>query len=373
VAPLAGNGDVKPVVWHLVDAMGDADELWGKERVIAEIVLAQRGAGHVDPRVICFTRSGLSRLCMAQGIRVEQLEPRPSRIPHHSLPALLNILRTTPGAVLHTHGYKANIVGRLARLAGAPLSRVVATCHGWPDETPATRTYNVIDRWSAFLSDATTVPDDGMLRRFPAFVRLRARHVANAIPDREPASPQRRSEARTRFAWAPAAFVAGTIGRLTHEKGVPDALLAAGALRAHGVVWAFAGSGPLEAALRGAGVHVACAGYVTPSGPFLDGLDAFVQSSHSEGLSLALLEAMRAGLPIVATGVGATCSAVRDGVEALIVPARDPGALTAALVKLIDDRPLRERLGAAARARFEQMYRIERQAHDFELVYALPS
>lgn len=366
-------GDVKPVVWHLVDAMGIGDELWGKERIIAEIILAQRRTGHVEPRLICFTTSGLSRFCREHGIHVERLEPYPNRIPHRSLPALLKLLRTTPGAVLHTHGYKANIVGRLARLAGAPLSRVVATCHGWPDETAATRTYNAIDRWSTFLSDTTTVPDDGMLRRFPPFVRARARHVANAIPDRAPASPLRRGEARARFGWDPAAFVAGTIGRLTHEKGIPDALAAAGSLRDRNVVWAFAGSGALEAVVRSAGDHVVYAGYVTPSGSFLDGLDAFVQSSRSEGLSLALLEAMRAGLPIVATGVGATSSAVRNQVEALVVPARDPTALARALAKLIDDRALRERLGAAARARFERLYRIERQADEFELAYGLRS
>ncbi|HYZ16446.1 MAG TPA: glycosyltransferase family 4 protein [Candidatus Acidoferrum sp.] len=361
------------VVWHLVDAMGTGEELWGKERVVAEIMLAQRRAGHLDPRLICFTAGGLSRFCAAAGIHVERLESSPSRIPHRSLPALLAILRTTPGAVLHTHGYKANIVGRLARLSGAPLARVVATCHGWPDETPATRTYNILDRWSAFLSDATTVPDGRMLRRFPAFARTRARHVANAIPDREPTSPQRRREARARFGWDPGAFVAGTIGRLTPEKGVSDALLAAESLRSDGVVWAFAGSGPLEPALRAAGDHVACAGYVTPSGPFLDALDAFVQSSHSEGLSLALLEAMRAALPIVATDVGATCSAVRDDVEALIVPPHDPDALAAALRRIVRNPSLGQRLGAAARERFERSYRIERQAHDFELAYGLSS
>jgi glycosyltransferase involved in cell wall biosynthesis len=373
MAPGSRDRDVKTVVWHLVDAMGSGNELWGKERVVAEILLAQRRTGNLDPRLICFTAGGLSRFCAAEGIHVEQLELAPHRIPHRSLPALLAILRTTPAAVLHTHGYKANIVGRLARLTGAPLARVVATCHGWPDETPATRTYNVLDRWSAFLSDTTTVPDGGMLGRFPPFVRTHARHVANAIPDREPASPQRRGEARARFGWEPAAFVAGTIGRLTHEKGVADALAAADTLRSRGVVWAFAGSGPLEPAVRAAGDHVACAGYVTPSGPFLDGLDAFVQSSHSEGLSLALLEAMRAGLAIVATGVGATCSAVRHEVEAVIVSPRDPQALAAAVARIADDPALGGRLGAAARDRFERFYRIERQARDFELAYGLSS
>jgi glycosyltransferase involved in cell wall biosynthesis len=363
---------VRTIVWHLVDAMGTADELWGKERIIAEVIRTQRADARLEPRLICFTDGGLARACAAQQVPVVQLERRARRVPYRSLPALLRILRTAPGAVLHTHGYKANIVGRLARLAGAPVSRVVSTCHGWPDETRATRTYNMLDRWTSVLSDATTVPDDAMLRRFPAFARVRVRHVMNAVPERAPATEERRRAARERFGWGARSFVVGTIGRLTPEKGVLDALDAAARLRSRPLVWAFAGSGPLEGVLRTAGEHVCCAGYVRPSGGFLDGLDLFVQSSRSEGLSLALLEAMSAALPIVATNVGATSAAVDDEREALLVPGRDPAALAAAVARVHDDPALRARLGRAARARFDPAFRIERQAHEFEAAYELP-
>jgi glycosyltransferase involved in cell wall biosynthesis len=374
VAPAAaGEPGVKTVVWHLVDAMGSGDELWGKERIIIEVIRTQLRDTRVEPRLICFTAGGLARACAALGVPVVQLEPRASRLPHRSLPALLRVLRGTAGAVLHTHGYKANIVGRMARLAGAPVVRVVATCHGWPDESRATRTYNILDRWTAVLSDATTVPDEAMLRRFPAFARARVRRVMNAIPERAPASAELRRAARERFGWDAQTFVVGTIGRLTPEKGVLDALAAAAALRSRRIVWAFAGSGPLEGLLQGSGEHVRCAGYVTPAGPFLDALDLFVQSSRSEGLSLALLEAMSAALPIVATGVGATTSAVADEKEALVVPARDPAALATAITRLHDDPALRLRLGRAARERFDPAFRIERQAREFELAYGLPS
>ena len=144
------------VVWHLVDAMGAGEELWGKERVVAAVLLAQRAEAW-DARLICFTPGALSRYCAARGIPVAHLEERARRSPTRSLPALLRVLAGTPGAVLHTHGYKANLLGRIARLRGAPLGRVVATCHGWPDETLMTRAYNVLDRWSAFLSDVTTL------------------------------------------------------------------------------------------------------------------------------------------------------------------------------------------------------------------------
>jgi glycosyltransferase involved in cell wall biosynthesis len=358
------------VVWHLVDAMGVGEELWGKERVIADVLAAQQRAGF-DPRLICFGRSGLEAFCRRLGFPAHRLEAVSHRIPRRALPALLAILRREPGAVLHTHGYKANIIGRIARLAGAPISRLVATCHGWPNETRATRTYNALDRWSAFLSDAVTVPDRVMLGKFPRFARQHAMHVANGIPDWPPATGPRRDEARRRFEFPADAFIVGSLGRFSEEKGISEALVALGDPRCKGILWAFGGSGALEWAIRGFGPSARCAGFVTPSHELLDGLDAYVQTSRSEGLSLGLLEAMRAALPIVATDVGATSFAVRDEREALLVPPRDLEALVSALVRLRENPQLCRQLGDAARARFEQHFRIERVAGDFLRAYGV--
>lgn len=356
------------VVWHLVDAMGGGEQLWGKERVVVAVLLEQRAAAGCDARLITFTPGALSQHCAARGVPVAHLEERSRRWPVRALPALMRILSETPGAVLHTHGYKANVLGRLARLGGAPIARVVATCHGWPDETVMTRAYNVLDRWSAFLSDVTTVPDGAMLARFPALARPRAVHVANAIPDREVASPETRAAARRAFGWD-GICVAGLVGRLCEGKGTYDALAVAADPRCSGIVWAFAGGGPLQGEVERAGPPVRSVGYLTSTASFLDAIDVYVQASHSEGLSLALLEAMRAALPIVATAVGATAAAVRDGVEALLVAPGDRDALAHALARLRDDAPLRARLGAAARARFEEHFRVARQVSEFAHAY----
>ncbi|MDB5027564.1 MAG: glycosyl transferase group 1 [Candidatus Eremiobacteraeota bacterium] len=359
---------MSPVVWHLVDAMGAGEELWGKERVIADVVAAQRERG-IDAGVISFAPSGLSRYMRHQGLPVKELEDVSRRIPRRSLPALVSILRARPGAVLHTHGYKANVVGRLARLLGAPIARLVATCHGWPDETPATRRYNALDRWSSFLSDTTTVPDPAMLGKFPRIVRGRAVHVANAIPDSPRPTASDRATARKRFGLADGNLVAGTLGRFSEEKGIPEALRAAADPRSDGIVWAFGGSGPLEWCLRESGPRVRCVGYVHAVASYFAALDVFVQTSRSEGLSLALLEAMRAALPIVATDVGATSYVLRDGHEAILVPAYDPNAIVDALVRLRDDPALRRVLGDAARARFESEFRVDRVVRDFLHAY----
>lgn len=76
--------------------------------------------------------------------------------------------------------------------------------------------------------------------------------------------------------------------------------------------------------------------------------DVFVFPSHYEGFGVAIVEAMAARLPIVTTAVGVALDSLEDGTSALLVPKRDPHALTVALERLIDDAGLRRRLGEGA-------------------------
>jgi glycosyltransferase involved in cell wall biosynthesis len=92
----------------------------------------------------------------------------------------------------------------------------------------------------------------------------------------------------------------------------------------------------------------------------LAAFDVFVLPSFAESHSIGLLEAMRAGKPIVATGVGGNTESVRDGREAIIVPPGDATALAEALSRLLGDSSARERLRQAARQRFESEFSLER-------------
>jgi len=80
----------------------------------------------------------------------------------------------------------------------------------------------------------------------------------------------------------------------------------------------------------------------------------------NEGQPLVVLEGLSAGLPVVATASGGLAETVRDGVDAIIVPKHDPGAIAAALTRLLQDPALRARMGAAARDRFEGEYTLDR-------------
>jgi glycosyltransferase involved in cell wall biosynthesis len=350
-------------VLHVVDAMGGSEHLWGKERVVGLLMHEQRRSGAVEPHVATFADGTLAAALAAEGFPVTVLGT--GRLPAGALRNVARMVRRDGIQVVHSHGYKANVLMRLLRVTGAlPGVRLVSTCHGWVDSTAALRAYNALDRRSAFLSDITTVPDPAMLAAFPAFSRTR--HVANGIPELEDA-PAIAPDADVR---AGATFVAGTLGRISVEKGIPDFLAAAATCPDPEVTFTVAGAGNLSARVAAAGDNVRYAGYFARPDTYLHQLDVYVQASHHEGLSLALLEAMRAGKPIVATDVGATRAAVVDRESGLLVPAQRPDRLLDAVLAIKRDLSLGRRLGAGARRRFLNEFQLQTQHDRFLTIYA---
>jgi glycosyltransferase involved in cell wall biosynthesis len=113
----------------------------------------------------------------------------------------------------------------------------------------------------------------------------------------------------------------------------------------------------VEAGLRAQASRLGVSGFVHFPGcvedvrPWLAVFDLLVQPSRSEGLSLAVLEAMAMGLPVVATDVGGMAEAVKDGVTGRLVPAENSVALATALKAVLGDRTRMEELGLAGRER----------------------
>jgi glycosyltransferase involved in cell wall biosynthesis len=340
-------------VAHLVDAMGGNRHLWGKERVVALLMREQRDCGTVAPALITFSPGLLTERLEREGFPVAALSSGPSHGIAGTIGRLAEVLSRTPADVIHSHGYRANIVARALRLSGRARGvRIVSTCHGWVVSTSKLRFYNTMDRWTSMLSDVITVPDARMLASLPPVARRR--HVPNAVPELEIDGD---AEAFER----PGEFVVGTLGRISDEKGIPELLSAARAFPDPGVMFVLAGDGERTDDVRKAGSNVMYAGYFTRPERYLAALDVYAQVSRSEGLSLALLEAMRAGKPIVATAVGATGDAVTHGESALLIPPLRADALRDAILTLRADPALAARLGRNARARFEADFRIQRQ------------
>jgi glycosyltransferase involved in cell wall biosynthesis len=157
------------------------------------------------------------------------------------------------------------------------------------------------------------------------------------------------------------AIVIGVASRFDSVKGIDFLLRAMASVRERGVksLLLMLGEGPLRETLRSRAASLGIADFVWFVGPqtnvpeWLHAMDVFALPSLFECHSIALLEAMRAGRAIVATNVGGTPETVRDNVEALLVPPADSKALAEKLAVLAGDQRLRERLGNAARERFD--------------------
>ena len=169
------------------------------------------------------------------------------------------------------------------------------------------------------------------------------------------------------------------MGRIEREKGIPELLAALASPAVAGLAWSIrlAGLGDAapferEAAALGIGDRVEFVGWVPPETIYgwLEECDVFVLPSHREGLSMAVLEAMAYGLAVVTTPVGAHPEAIENGIDGVLVPAGDVGALAAALERVIGDESLRGRLQAGARARFLRDFRIDAYCRKLDAIYA---
>ena len=155
------------------------------------------------------------------------------------------------------------------------------------------------------------------------------------------------------------------LGQINQAKGVFDLIEAVAILAEqakHRFHVTIAGHGDLAPAMsaadeRGITAHVTFPGWVGPEqrDACLAEADLFLLPSYFEGLPMSLLEAMSWGLPSIATSVGGIPDVLDDDVEGLLVTPGDVEALAAAMLRMIDDPALRQRLGAAARRRIEPL------------------
>jgi glycosyltransferase involved in cell wall biosynthesis len=170
------------------------------------------------------------------------------------------------------------------------------------------------------------------------------------------------------------------VGRLSSEKGLSDLLHAWASVKARAarrIKLRVIGDGPQEKELQalslalGLGETVEFFGYCGDVHAELAKANLFVLPSYAEGNSNAILEAMSAGLPIVATRVGGASIQIGSDGERFLVPPGDRPALAGALLEFIEDEALRLRLGAAMRTRIESMFAIDRVAAIYEQAYEL--
>jgi len=356
-------------------------------------LLATGGTGGAQESAIAIllhldqSRFEVEAVCLTEGRTVERLRELsigvtviPGRDDRSTVRELVAYLRRREIDILHAHLFRAELLGtRAAQAAGTPV--VVATAHSSRVRSPAD-----------IAALAAVTPSINRLivpsAAIAAKVRAEGRGAAEitVVPngvDLDRFSPHRSSldmaALRDALGIPPDAFLIGVVARLDPEKGhrylvealpaiieaVPNAwLLLVGEGSQTDALRAQAGSLPLAA-----GQRVVIAGFQTEIEAVTQAMDVAVLPSVREAQGLALLEAMAAQRPVVASAVGGIPETIRGGADGLLVPPAQPDALAAAIIRLARDASLRDRLAASGRRRAEDEFNVTASVRQLETIY----
>ena len=342
-------------VLHLIDTGGPG----GAETLLHRLVADFAAAGHKN--VVVISRDSW----LAD--RIRELGISPIILPSEGsfnvgyLRALLRLIRESGPDIIFAHLYGSAIYGSIAgRIAGVP---VVTVLHGQSDVDPAARFATLkalVVRGGARRIVFVSAQLARELATRLGLDRQRLEIIENGI-NVEAFRPGQDPTLRRELGLAADALVVGAIGNVRAPKAY-DVLLDAARIVCDQTdkvrfVVAGQGDGVLHEALQaqrerlGLGGRFYFLGFRSDTSSILRGLDLFVLSSRTEGFSIACLEAMACGVPVVATRSGGPEAIVVDGESGLLVPPGSPAALADAMLRLLEDRRLRQRLADGGRTR----------------------
>jgi glycosyltransferase involved in cell wall biosynthesis len=300
------------------------------------------------------------------GVAVECIGSRDTSIVR-SVITLRRRLKALRPDVIHTHNEKAHIRGALATLALRRAPALVHTRHGESRAAGWAALANRLAVWrSGFVISVSEKAS--AISRAEGAPSHRVRVIRNGID----VTHQRRAippdSMRTRVI---------AVGRLTPVKDLPTLLRAVRIVADANPSFRLdvVGDGPSRPALERLRRQLRLEPHLTFHGArddvrrVLGEANLLVQSSLSEGISLTLLEAMAAGVPIVATDVGGNPEVVDRGVTGLLVPPSDPESLAAAILTVLDDHGLAQRMSEAARTRAERHFNVRHMAASYQDLY----
>ena len=346
----------------------------GTERLVVEIATRLR---HRMPMAVCCLDAPGAWAAQLEsvGVSVVALHREPGFRPALAF-KLARLARQLDIDVMHCHHYSPFVYGRLAACL-RPACRVIYTEHGRLSDAPPSRKRRLVNPLlTAAVYELVAVSHDLRSHLLSEGMPSRMRVVWNGIDPGEEPSPPARHAARAELG-VDAAFVVASVARLDTVKDLATLIRAVAIARttAPALRLVLIGDGAERAQLDSVArlenvsdaVHFM--GHRDDSRTLLAGADVYANSSTSEGISLTILEAMAAALPVVATRVGGTPEVVLDGQTGRLVDARDPAALAAALVALSRDRAAAGAMGEAGRQRVRQYFAIDRMVDEYAAMY----
>ncbi len=333
--------------------------------------VALRGAMALDPdrfEVVFLTGPGgpLAERAARAGFEVLTLRHmRPELAPadaYAGVRELRSLLEVGRFDVVHTHSTKAGALGRLAARA-AHVPAVVHTFHGFPfhDFQSAARRTAYIDAerrlgriTDRFIGVGEAVAAEAVRLGIapPEKMRVIPVSVEGRTVVRSPATA---AAGRRRLGIPGGALLIGTVGRIDAQKAPHHFIEAVARMARPDVHAVWIGGGPLRAEMdelvrrHGLGARVHLVGERDDVPDLLPALDVFVMTSLYEGLPCAIVEAMRCGLPVVATAVNGVPELVVPEQTGLLARAGRPREVAAAVGRLLDDPGARRRMGEHAR------------------------
>jgi glycosyltransferase involved in cell wall biosynthesis len=350
-------------VLHLVSSGG----LYGAEQVILNLAGDKNTASYIGAlHNIHGPNLDIIDVAKEKEIRGVVFKSR-GRIDVRTIKEIRRFLQDNEIEILHTHGYKSDIVGFFAVLSGK--TKWVATNHVWHPISGKLRLYETIDAIVLrFAKRVVAVSDEirGDLISVnvpPQNIRVIYNGIDTARFGRLNSVAALKSTLGVRLQ----DFVITMVGRLSPEKGHRLFLEAASRIASckHDVSFLIVGDGPMKDELRREARRLNLDGRVIFTGfrkdiPAIYALsDLIVNMSSIEGLPITVLEAMASGVPVIAARTGGIPTVIKDNETGLLIESHDVGALTRAIGTLIDDRQKRERLVAAA-------YEVVTKNHSFD-------
>lgn len=342
----------------------------GLERAVELLAAGQVARGHRVEAVLLLDPVGdpppLLAALEAAGVPVTPVRV-PARFYWREVRAVGYALQTSRSTILHAHGYRADVLSvRAARDQGAAL---VSTAHGFTGNDAKNRFYEWLDRRVLRRYDAVLAVSEPLRNLLvhsgvdPARVSVIPNGVAAA-------APRSREDACRALGLSPDRRYVGWVGRMTREKGADLLVESLRPLAGQLAEVVVIGDGPERPAVEAAaGAGFRFAGLVPEAATYLSAFDVMVLSSRTEGTPMILLEAVQAGVPVVAFAVGGVPDVLENG-AGWLVPPGDETSLRESVAHALQDPEARSTRARAARLRVEERFGLESWLDRVEEIYA---
>lgn len=361
-------------------------QMGGAERAILQLANSLKDSAF-NPIVTSFVQDWKPHNAFIEALKAQDTNirtitmskkyPTPWWNPIRNFLDLCHLIKAEKIQILHTHGYRANIIGLLvSALLRVPI---VTTVHGWTIHTNSVKLYEYLDRFFLRFFDKIIVVSDS-IKNTLLNSRISAHKIEkiyNTVDCEMVKNNASLNEIRKRFHLSQSDKLVGAIGRLSKEKGI-DYLLSAGIeiiAKYPDVKILIIGDGPerqnLETLAKQLRIskNVIFCGFQENVTEFYHLIDIVVLPSITEGLPMVLLEALTYSKPIVATRVGGIPEVITNGKTGILVEPQNPSRLAEGIIRILKNPEEANRMASEGRKLVEECFNSNDWNKKVEKIY----